>query len=78
MTNTPLFRDSGNLDQDQFLTILTREEALERFEAALFPRAVASERIALSEAVGRALASGADRCAAVRSFQCRRFRGAIR
>ena len=56
MTNTPLFRDSGNLDQDQFLTILTREEALERFEAALFPRAVASERIALSEAVGRALA----------------------
>jgi len=56
MTNTPLFRDSGNLDQDQFLTILTREEALERFEAALFPRAVASERKALSEAVGRALA----------------------
>ena len=56
MTNTPLFRDSGNLDQDQFLTILTREEALDRFEAALFPRAVASERIALSEAVGRALA----------------------
>jgi molybdenum cofactor synthesis domain-containing protein len=56
MTNTPLFRDSGNLDQDQFLTILTREEALDRFEAALFPRAVASERKALSEAVGRALA----------------------
>ena len=56
MTNTPLFRDSGNLDQDQFLTILTREEALERFEAALFPRAIASERKALSEAVGRALA----------------------
>ncbi|HKO72795.1 MAG TPA: molybdopterin biosynthesis protein [Bradyrhizobium sp.] len=56
MTNTPLFRDSGNLDQDQFLSILTREEALERFEAALFPRAIASERKALCEALGRALA----------------------
>jgi molybdopterin molybdotransferase/putative molybdopterin biosynthesis protein len=51
-----LFRDSGNLDQDQFLSILTREEALERFEAALFPRAIASERKALCEALGRALA----------------------
>jgi putative molybdopterin biosynthesis protein len=56
MTNTPLYKDRGNLDQDQFLTILTREEALERFEAALFPRAIASERKQLSDALGRALA----------------------
>ena len=56
MTNTPLFKDRGNLDQDQFLTILTREEAIERFEAALFPRAIASERKQLSDALGRALA----------------------
>jgi putative molybdopterin biosynthesis protein len=56
MTNTPLIKARGNLDQDQFLTILTREEALERFEAALFPRAIASERKQLSDALGRALA----------------------
>src|SRR4051812_25769581 len=56
MTNTPLSEDRGNLDQDQFLTILTREQALERFEAAVFPRAIASERRKLSDALGRALA----------------------
>jgi molybdenum cofactor synthesis domain-containing protein len=56
MTNTPLFKSRDNLDQDQFLTILTREDALQRFEAALFPRAVATERLKLCDALGRALA----------------------
>ena len=45
-----------NLDQDQFLTILSREDALARFEAALFPRAVAGEPRLLADALGCALA----------------------
>ena len=44
------------LSQAQFLTILTREEAVARFDAALFPRAAAHERIALAQALGRVLA----------------------
>src|SRR3954451_7497391 len=56
MTNRPLFKSGGSLDQDQFLTILSREEAVERFEAALFPRAIASEPRTLSDALGSALA----------------------
>ena len=51
---SPKRRDS--LDQDQFLTILSREDALERFEAALFPRHVPSEQRRVSDALGRALA----------------------
>ena len=43
-------------DQDQFLTILSREEALARFEAALFPRDPAVAECALSDALGLALA----------------------
>src|SRR5258708_38714238 len=56
MTNarSPQGRDS--VDQDQFLTILSREDALARFEAALFPRAVPSEQRRLSDALGCALA----------------------
>jgi molybdopterin molybdotransferase/putative molybdopterin biosynthesis protein len=46
----------GSLDQDQFLTILSREEAVARFEAALFPRAVASETRSLATALGFPLA----------------------
>ncbi len=46
----------GGIDQDQFLTILSREDALLRFEAALFPRAVPSERRKLADALGCALA----------------------
>jgi len=42
--------------QEQFLTILSREEALARFEAALFPRSLAVERRPLSGALGLALA----------------------
>ena len=43
-------------DQDQFLTILSREDALARFEAALFPRAIPSEPRALAAALSCALA----------------------
>ena len=43
-------------DQDQFLTILSREDALARFEAALFPRDLAIEERALADALGLALA----------------------
>ena len=44
MANAPLPNNAETVDQDQFLTILSREEALARFEAALFPRPVPSER----------------------------------
>src|SRR3954453_14811966 len=46
---------TDNIDQDQFLTILSREVALARFEAALFPRAVPGEQRPLAEALGCAL-----------------------
>lgn len=55
MTENPAPITPQNLDQDQFLTILSREEALARFEAALFPRKLACERLALADALGRAL-----------------------
>jgi putative molybdopterin biosynthesis protein len=57
MTNAkaPLPANDG-IDQDQFLTILSREEAIARFEAALFPRAVPGERRKLADALGCALA----------------------
>ncbi|MCP4616736.1 MAG: molybdopterin biosynthesis protein [Bradyrhizobium sp.] len=58
MTNakSPLSAANGAIDQDQFLTILSREEAIARFEAALFPRAVPGERRKLADALGCALA----------------------
>ncbi|EHK56539.1 molybdopterin biosynthesis protein [Allomesorhizobium alhagi] len=43
-------------DQEQFLTVLSRDEALARFEAALFPRAVPTEERMLADALGLALA----------------------
>jgi molybdenum cofactor synthesis domain-containing protein len=46
-------QDAG---QEQFLTILSREEALARFEAALFPRAIPVEERMLADALGLALA----------------------
>ena len=52
MTNKP----DASLAQDQFLTILSREDALARFEAALFPRALSTQCVALADALGRALA----------------------
>ncbi|WP_156795454.1 molybdopterin biosynthesis protein [Bradyrhizobium icense] len=56
MTNTPSPRDRDSNEQDQFLTILSREDALARFEAALLPRAVPSEQRPLADALGCALA----------------------
>jgi molybdenum cofactor synthesis domain-containing protein len=56
MTMTSLPKGRKNIDQDQFLTILSREEALERFEAALFPRELSTERRKLAEAAGCTLA----------------------
>src|SRR5205085_11405452 len=52
----PLTAVSDGIDQDQFLTILSREDALARFEAALFPRAVPGEQRPLADALGCALA----------------------
>ena len=50
---------SGNasIDQDQFLTILSREDALARFEAVLFPRDLPADDLALADALGLALAN---------------------
>ena len=56
MTNTPSPKDRDTNEQDQFLTILSREDALARFEAALFPRPVPAEKRPLADALGCALA----------------------
>jgi molybdenum cofactor synthesis domain-containing protein len=56
MTETSLPKGRDSVDQDQFLTILSREEALERFEAALFPRELSIEQRKLAEAAGCSLA----------------------
>jgi putative molybdopterin biosynthesis protein len=55
MTQNNQPKSRGSLDQDQFLTILSREDALARFEAALFPFRVPSEPRKLSDALGCAL-----------------------
>ena len=57
MTETSLPTGRNSIEQDQFLTILSREEALARFEAALFPRNLPLEPRKLAEAVGCTLAS---------------------
>jgi hypothetical protein len=56
MTNAHSPKSRDGVEQDQFLTVLSREDALARFEAALFPRAVPSEPRALADALGCALA----------------------
>src|SRR6201989_2986010 len=56
MTQSPTTKRTDSVDQDQFLTILSREYAIARFEAALFPRAVAGEPRKLADALGCALA----------------------
>ncbi|WP_079607087.1 molybdopterin biosynthesis protein [Bradyrhizobium erythrophlei] len=56
MTNVPVPKDRDGVDQDQFLTILSREDALERFEAALFPRPIPSEPRPVADVLGCALA----------------------
>jgi putative molybdopterin biosynthesis protein len=39
--------------QEQFLTVLPRDEAVARFEAALRPRPLGSETVPLADALGR-------------------------
>src|SRR5712675_1480523 len=56
MSNAPSSKSRDSVDQDQFLTILSREDALGRFEAALFPRPIPSEQRPLADALGCALA----------------------
>lgn len=56
MTMSPQSQERSAFEQEQFLRILSREEALARFEAALFPRAVPSEMRKLGAALGAALA----------------------
>jgi putative molybdopterin biosynthesis protein len=57
MTNAPIPKKGDSFEQDQFLTILSREDALARFEAELFPRSIASKRQPLADAIGQALAN---------------------
>ncbi|QJP16850.1 molybdopterin biosynthesis protein [Starkeya sp. ORNL1] len=57
MPNDTVAKPREGVDQDQFLNILSREDAIERFEAALFPRDVPSERKSLADSLGRALAA---------------------
>ncbi len=52
----PSAASPGAVAQEQFLTILSREDALARFEAALFPRELASEVRLLGDALGFPLA----------------------
>ena len=56
MTKASSPKGHHSADQDQFLTILSREDALERFVAALFPRHPPSEQRMLSNTLGCALA----------------------
>jgi putative molybdopterin biosynthesis protein len=56
MPHASFSKSRDGLDQEQFLTILSREEAIARFDAALFPRPIPSERRRLSDALGCALA----------------------
>ena len=56
MTMIPQSQDRSALEQEQFLKILSREEAMARFEAALFPRAIPSETRKLADTLGTALA----------------------
>ena len=54
---SPLPVANDGIDQDQFLTVLSREDAIARFEATLFPRALPQERRELADALGCALAA---------------------
>ena len=56
MTETSLPKGRNSIDQDQFLTILSREEAVARFEAALFPRELSIAQSKLAEGLGCTLA----------------------
>src|ERR1700710_1307118 len=56
MQHSPTPKNRDSLEQGEFLTVLSREDALARFEAALFPRAILSETRPLADASGNALA----------------------
>jgi putative molybdopterin biosynthesis protein len=56
MRKSPPLKGRDASDQEQFLTILSREDAVARFEAALFPRAIATEDRPLAQALGLPLA----------------------
>ena len=56
MTKAPQPKNRDGIDQDQFLTILSREDAIARFEAALFPQALRSEQRRLADTLGCVLA----------------------
>lgn len=56
MSTIPKPPDPSALEQEQFLRVLSREDALARFEAALFPRALSNEVCKLADALGAALA----------------------
>ncbi|WP_063996667.1 molybdopterin biosynthesis protein [Bradyrhizobium sp.] len=56
MTMIPQSQVRSALEQEQFLKILSREDALARFEAELFPRALLSETRKLGAALGASLA----------------------
>ncbi|WP_145927672.1 molybdopterin biosynthesis protein [Bradyrhizobium neotropicale] len=56
MTGISQPQDRSALEQEQFLKILSREDALARFEAALFPRPIPRETRKLADALGAALA----------------------
>ncbi len=56
VTKAPSHRSRDGVDQDQFLAVLSREDALKRFEAALFPCAALAEERLLTEALGYPLA----------------------
>src|SRR5260370_7732838 len=56
MSNAPSSKSRDSMDQDQFLNIVSGEEAAARFEAALFQGAIPSEQGAFSGALGCALA----------------------
>jgi putative molybdopterin biosynthesis protein len=51
------FRDA--IVQDQFLTVLSRDEAVRRFDAALRPAPLGVESVSLADALGRVLAETA-------------------
>jgi molybdenum cofactor synthesis domain-containing protein len=56
MPKSPPLKGRDVSDQEQFLTILSREDAVARFEAALFPRVIATEDRPLAQALGFPLA----------------------
>ena len=53
----PLGASARAIDQEQFLTVVSREEAIARFEAALRPGPLGVERVGLADLLGRVAAA---------------------